>query len=232
METRRSSHSGNGLETGMCNLYDIGPTSSARQKDSLEERISALIGREVKPHHIRKTDPGIVVQSKSGELSPTVMRWGFSREFNPAINNTRADKLDSGMWKTAWAEKRRCVIPVAAFYEWKGPKGQKQTYAFTSKNGEWLWMAGLWERNEKVECCGGFCFSMITTAANEAVSAIHHRMPVILERNRAEEYLEAADPAEMLKPRMLDLNIFPCQNPLTMKNPSPPVPSDVQSELF
>jgi putative SOS response-associated peptidase YedK len=42
------------------------------------------------------------------------MRWGFHRDFNPAINNARSDKLEGGMWKEAF-HVRRCVIPMSLF---------------------------------------------------------------------------------------------------------------------
>ena len=40
---------------------------------------------------------------------------------------------------------------------------------------------------------------MITTAANSFMQALHHRMPVILERDEQELWLEAG-PEELLKP--------------------------------
>lgn len=70
---------------------------------------------------VRKSDPGVVVRANG---TAEVMRWGFPREFNPAINNARSDKLEGGMWREAFRE-RRCVIPMSAFFEWGPGQGVK-----------------------------------------------------------------------------------------------------------
>lgn len=87
---------------------------------------------------IRPTVPGLVMLD--GE--PVVMRWGFHRPFNKSINNTRSDKLDGSMWRTAFSE-RRCLIPVSGFYEWSGAKGHKRTHLFTPTDGGLLKTADL-----------------------------------------------------------------------------------------
>jgi putative SOS response-associated peptidase YedK len=77
-----------------------------------------------------------------------LMRWGFHRGFNPSINNARADKLDGGMWREAFHE-RRCVIPMTLFYEWGpgsgGRTGKKQAHEFRDPDDDYLWVAGIWE---------------------------------------------------------------------------------------
>ena len=118
----------------MCNLYDIGPKPSRLSKD-WKERIAAALGKLPRIYGIRRTDPGLVARldQNTGRVQPAVMRWGFHRNFSPSINNARLDKLEGGMWNKAW-EERRCVIPVAAFYEWSGSKGAKQTHAFMAES--------------------------------------------------------------------------------------------------
>ena len=44
-----------------------------------------------------------------------LMRWGFHRSFNPSINNAREDKLDGGIWRESFHE-RRCVIPMTTTF--------------------------------------------------------------------------------------------------------------------
>lgn len=200
----------------MCNLYDIGPTTN-KGRIAFEKRLLTAVSSLRKTCHIRKTDPGLVLRGLDRE--PETMRWGFYREFNPAVNNARADKLDSGIWNKAWREKRRCIIPVAAFYEWTGPPGHKQAHAIGATNGEWLWMAGLWEDNHKE----GLTYTMFTTSANEQMTPIHDRMPVILADDELEPFLTEPDPRELLCPPETELTIFPCVNPLRMRDPGPPI---------
>jgi putative SOS response-associated peptidase YedK len=139
----------------MCNTYVIRPKRGAqglaqRVSEATEKLASALV---------RKSDPGVVVRA-DGRVE--LMRWGFHREFNPAINNARADKLEGGMWREAFHE-RRCVIPMTLFYEWgPGRGGRKQAHEFRDPDGDFLWAAGIWE--EHSEHCA--CFSMVTTATS------------------------------------------------------------------
>lgn len=166
---------------------------------------------------IRRTDQASVV-IPSGEIA--TMRWGFQRKGLGVVNNTRSDNLDSSMWHVA-IEKRRCLIPVASYYEWSGPKGQKQTHLFRSPLNEWLWMAGIWEDSPEQ----GRCFSMLTTEANSLVSPIHHRMPAILTADEQQAYL--LEGLESFAPAPNLLTTEKTANPL-LKNP----PSPIQEELF
>ncbi len=104
----------------MCNTYLI----STKKGAGVRGKVSEVAG-QLASALVRKTDPGIVVLANE---RVEIMRWGFARHFNPAINNARSDKLGSGMWAEAFRE-RRCVIPMSAFYEWgPGVAGRKQAY--------------------------------------------------------------------------------------------------------
>jgi len=118
----------------------------------------------------------------SGEI--TNMRWGFSRDFSKAIVNSREDKLESPMWNEAMNE-RRCLIPVAAYFEWSGPPGNKRTHHFFSPEANWLLIAGIWEKHPEL----GRCFSMVTTQPTGVVIGIHDRMPAVLSKNETDDFL-------------------------------------------
>ena len=204
----------------MCNLYDIGPTTN-KGRTAFEKRLLMAVSGMRKVFHIRKTDPGLVLRSPAGE--PEIMRWGFYRDFNPAINNARTDKLESSMWNKAWREKRRCIIPVACFYEWKGSQGHKQAHAIGASNGEWLWVAGCGKttiRKDSPTPCS-------PPAANELIGPIHDRMPAMLTKEAIEPFLAGEDPRDLLAPSSAELTVFPCLNPLRMPVPGPPI-SDEQ----
>jgi putative SOS response-associated peptidase YedK len=79
--------------------------------------------------------------------------------------------------------RRRCIVPVDSFFEWKAIKGQKakQPYAIAMKDGSPFGIGGLWE-NWKDPTSGEWVrtFAIITTDANELVADIHDRMPLII----------------------------------------------------
>jgi putative SOS response-associated peptidase YedK len=114
---------------------------------------------------------------------PQSMIWGFRRMFRGknggklarTIVNSREDKLDSPMWRDAFAN-RRCLIPASAFFEWGQIRGRTAALRFESVEDRWLWIAGIWEEDPE----RGPCFSMITTEPSEVVAAVHDRMPAVL----------------------------------------------------
>lgn len=225
----------------MCNLYDIGP-GTARKGRSWRRLVIEAMQKLPKAYGIRKTDPGVVVrqsgaQTGAGDFTAEIRRWGFHRPFNPAINNARIEKLESGMWQSAWSSGQRCLIPVSAFYEWSGSKGAKQTHAFqpqpaadhrpeTDEEGgeDWLWMAGLWEDHPE----HGPSYTMLTTASSGVVAEIHDRMPAIVRSDQLESFLELqkdTSVSDWLASDPLDdsLREFRCLNPLKSRWPGPPV---------
>jgi len=124
----------------MCNIYQFKNRKLA--SNSFRARVVAAAAADLPSPVVRKTLPGVVVVP-GGEIA--TMRWGFRREFNPAINNARAEKLASPMWAAACRE-RRCVIPMTEFWErGPGPDGKKQAHLIRDAGDEWLWAAGIWE---------------------------------------------------------------------------------------
>ena len=105
--------------------------------------------------------------------------------------------------------KRRCIVPVDGFFEWKAIKGQKakQPYAIAMKDGTAFGLAGIWE-NWKEPASGEWLrtFAIITTDANELVANIHDRMPVILAPSDYVRWLsDEPDPRGLMRQFPADL---------------------------
>lgn len=201
----------------MCNAYRIQPKRS--EAAALAGKVSEA-ARDLVRSLVRKSDPGLVILG-GGEIA--TMRWGFQRSFNPSINNTRADKLDSAIWREAFLE-RRCVIPMDWFYEWSdAPGGRKQAHELHPTDAPYLWAAGIWEENAD----HGRCFSMVTTSACGPIASIHDRMPFLMPEDCIPTYLENPD-LRLLPPSSPLLSApLACASPLA--RPSPP---SAQQELF
>lgn len=199
----------------MCNSYRIKPKRGAAK--DLHEKVSAA-AESLGTSLVRKSDPGVVV---TAGMEVGVMRWGFCRSFNPAVNNARAEKLEGGMWADAWRE-RRCVIPMTLFYEWGPGSGRwKQAHEFGEPGGDLLWVAGVWEDHPDL----GRCYSMVTTAASPVMEPIHHRMPALLLPAEAPQYLGGGPWS--FQPFAGPLIGTPCASPLVK-----PQGPDSQQELF
>ena len=189
----------------MCNTYIVRPKRGAQ---GLAQRVSEATAK-LASALVRKSDPGVVVRADS---RVELMRWGFHREFNPAINNARSDKLEGGMWKEAFHE-RRCVIPMNLFYEWgQGVGGRKQAHEFRDPDDDYLWAAGIWEENPEL----GYCYSMITTAASPLMSPIHDRMPALLRPEEMQEWLAGCGGWDF-QPFVGPLAVTSCESPLARR---------------
>ncbi|MBP6785758.1 MAG: SOS response-associated peptidase family protein [Verrucomicrobiales bacterium] len=143
-----------------------------------------------KPFGIRKTDPGLVVSPRDNLPVAEIRHRGFARHYNPAVNNARIDKLD-GQSSLPWRKMQRCLIPLSTWYEWSGPPGAKQTFAFQSQHrDELLWATGLRENGDS-----GPTYSMITREASPTLAFIHPRIPALLEPAAFDAFLKAKIPA-------------------------------------
>lgn len=113
------------------------------------------------------------------------LRWGLVPSWakDPSIGsrmiNARSETAhEKPSFRTAF-KRRRCLIPADGFYEWKKEEGGKQPFHIHMKDGEPFAFAGLWETWDGGEGEVRTC-AILTTEANEMMSEIHHRMPVIL----------------------------------------------------
>jgi putative SOS response-associated peptidase YedK len=125
---------------------------------------------------------------KTGEVSLDPLRWGLipywcedPKGGRKPINAKCETVRTLPSFREAY-RKRRCILPVDGFFEWKAIKGQKakRPHAIAMKNGSPFGIGGLWE-NWKDPTSGEWMrtFAIITTDANELVAEIHDRMPLI-----------------------------------------------------
>lgn len=123
-----------------------------------------------------------------------VPRWAKDLKVGSRMINARAETLATkGAFSRAF-ERRRCIVPADAFYEWKAVPGQKkkQPYLIGRADGEPLAFAGLWavwrnpaDPDETVHSC-----TIITGEPNATVRPIHDRMPIILPPTRWDTWLD------------------------------------------
>src|SRR6266700_2458902 len=124
---------------------------------------------------------------KTGSRTLDLMRWGLVPYWAKDIKigfstiNAMAETVDAKpVFREAFA-RRRCIVPVDNFYEWKklGPK-EKQPYAIALADRSRMALAGLWEmwRSPSKETVRSF--TIVTTTPNQLCGELHNRMPVIL----------------------------------------------------
>lgn len=114
------------------------------------------------------------------------LRWGFLPHWyktptdGPLLINARAESVAEKPAFRAAARERRCLIPASGFYEWtKDAGGDRLPWYITDAGEAPLAFAGIWQSWDKGETPMATC-AIVTTEANTAMSAIHHRMPVLV----------------------------------------------------
>lgn len=84
---------------------------------------------------------------------------------------------------------RRCLVPADGFFEWTHTPFGRQPYFFRRQDGRLLAFAGLWNSSvDRGRQCDSFV--VLTTRANDLVAAVHDRMPVILEPQAFDRWLD------------------------------------------
>ena len=120
------------------------------------------------------------------------IKWGFPHwKRSGVIINARAETaLQKSMFRKPLLE-RRCVIPSGGFYEWNrtGNGKKKDKFLLRLPDARILYMAGMINIFTDADGALYSAFVIITTAANNSVSAIHDRMPVILAADERDRWL-------------------------------------------
>jgi putative SOS response-associated peptidase YedK len=172
-------------------------------------------------YNIAPTQPVPVIRQHPKEpvRDLSLMRWGLIPSW--AKDSSVAGSMINARAETAAAKpafrdalkSRRCLIPADGFYEWAKTGKGKQPYCFEVNEGELFAFAGLWDRwrdasGNPVETC-----SILTTTPNAVISAVHDRMPVILDPDSYDLWLDpgmrnVAAASELLRP--FDARLMRC----------------------
>ena len=123
--------------------------------------------------------------------------WGYTfinsnNQNKQIVINSRIETINSKLLFKDSFLKRKCIIPSNGYFEWSQKEGEKKPYYIQLGDGELIYFAGVW-RKEKYNNDKRRVFSIITKAADSNINKIHHRMPLVLNANAAQDYLELKD---------------------------------------
>ena len=194
----------------MCGRYTLTAPS-----ESLAEMLPRLeITDGISPRYNIAPTQEVAVVPNNGEKRMQYFRWGLIPSWakDPKIGNrminARSETLaEKPSFRTAY-KRRRCLVLADGYYEWRGEGdgGPKTPYYIRMESEKPFAFAGLWEswrqagEDASLQSC-----TIITCPPNEMLERIHHRMPVILEEEEYDVWLNPAEqaPAELnhlLKP--------------------------------
>jgi len=172
--------------------------------------------------NVAPTDEAAVVVQREERRAVTTYRWGLiphwakDARVGSRMFNARAETIaTSPAFRDPFARKR-CLVPVDSFYEWKRDGSIRQPFRIARLDGRPLALAGLWSgwRDPDTGTVRR-TFTIITTTPNRALGEIHDRMPVVIPDSAWDRWLDTtpADPGELLgllaPNEDVDLEIYP-----------------------
>lgn len=116
--------------------------------------------------------------------------WAKDARIAATMINARAETIAEKPAFRGAFRRRRCLVLADGFYEWRAEGKSKQAYRITLADGDAFAFAGLWEMWRKPDGEDVASCTIVTCAANELISALHDRMPVILPPEAIEAWLD------------------------------------------
>lgn len=172
-------------------------------------------------YNVAPTDAAAVVVQRDDARAIVRFRWGLIPHWadSPRIAsrtiNARAETVGSMPAFRDALRRRRCLVPVDSFYEWRREGTARQPYGIARADARPLVLAGLWA-GWRDEAAGSVrrTFTIITTRASRQVGELHDRMPVVLGPETWDRWLDTrhADLGELhglLVPSVAPLEIYP-----------------------
>jgi putative SOS response-associated peptidase YedK len=137
-------------------------------------------------------------------LTVSTARWWFVPSWHKgALADWKATTFNAKLetayerptFRAAWTSGR-CLIPATGYYEWSGPKGNRQPHRiYLDQNQPLMLFAGLQSlRNDGVRTC-----TILTREASSEIKDLHPRMPVLLTSDEAERWLCHSDEDELIR---------------------------------
>jgi putative SOS response-associated peptidase YedK len=180
----------------MCGRYRL-----SRHKQILEEWFDSPADTDTEwtpRYNIAPTQPVPVIRQdpKQPVRTLSLLLWGlipsWSKDASGAARmiNARSETAATLPAFRDALKSHRCLVPADGFYEWQRTGKAKQPYCFEVNDGQLFAFAGVWDRWRNpsgtwIETC-----SILTTAPNAVTSPVHDRMPVILDPDRYDLWLD------------------------------------------
>jgi putative SOS response-associated peptidase YedK len=138
-------------------------------------------------------------QTLAGSPKVDTLKWGYYTPWHektkkpPTINAT-IEKSSSGFWSSLWNEGR-VIVAADGWYEWTGPKGDKQPWFIKPKDGAPMFIAALTGRKLELEDQKyGAGVALLTTESAGGMLDVHDRRPIVLTAADARIWMDLSRP--------------------------------------
>ncbi len=159
-------------------------------------------------YNIAPTQPILIVRAdehrrgEGGGVRPLAQlaRWGFIPAWTkdpsviPLLFNARSESAHERNSFKAALRHRRCLVPASAYYEWQRVAGRRAApHLVAPRGGGPIAFAGLCETYLAADGSEIDTAAILTVGANDALAAIHERMPVTVAPGDFERWLDCRE---------------------------------------
>jgi putative SOS response-associated peptidase YedK len=142
-------------------------------------------------------DLPVIVPQDDDLAAVRAMTWGLIPRWTKpgekpkvAPINARSETLADKPMFRGLVKSRRIVVPANGFYEWKREGSAKQPYFIRPTEGQLMLFAGLYDVAKDADGHPLESFTILTTSANDTMTGLHDRMPVMLDDEGVEQWLD------------------------------------------
>ncbi len=189
----------------MCGRFTLRQPAERIAREFQLAEVPAIEAR----YNIAPTQSVLAIRQSPDGREASMFKWGLipswakDAAIGSKLINARSETVDEKPSYREAFKRRRAIIPVDGFYEWAHTGNKKQPYYFHFKDDRLFGFAGLWEKwrtpdGESLESC-----SILTTEANEVLSTVHDRMPVILDPEAYDLWLDEDERKQELRKELL-----------------------------
>lgn len=164
-----------------------GRFSFAGSKEKVNKHFGMNLTADLSPsYNIAPTHQAHVI---TNEIPDTVKRltwglvphWAKGSRVGSNLINARSETISTKSSFRMPIRKKRCLVLADGFYEWRKYGTVKRPYRITmQEHNQLMVFAGIWDTWYTPDRIELSTFSIITTAANQQMGAVHDRMPLIL----------------------------------------------------
>ena len=185
----------------MCGRFKSNTLVQLNQIKSIFNIKNIKLSKEEVEDLNKEISPGMKAPIITNEFVIETQSFGLLKWDNKGlIFNSRTETVSNNKFFKNDFELNKCVIPASSYYEWQKQLNTKIKYKFT-KEDQLLFLAGFYkqENNEKH-------FSIITKQATKDISFIHDRMPLLLNKEEAYNWLSNINIQSILNKIVSDFN--------------------------
>ncbi|MEN2768251.1 SOS response-associated peptidase [Ornithinibacillus xuwenensis] len=175
----------------MCGRY----TLLADELDILEE---FDVERQITDYHPSyNIAPGqnvLAIIHDGKEKRAGYLRWGLvpswanDEKIGYKMINARSESAHEKPSFKGLMSRKRCLIVADSFYEWQRINDQKIPKRIHLKDRKLFAFAGLWDKWQHTYKALFTC-TILTKEANPFMQEIHHRMPIILPKDKEDDWI-------------------------------------------